>query len=225
MSRPSTQSLVLTARGYEVNQEAEDSDFSGDVTVDLVGKATISSGAVTNAKTATVANGRIKGRGTAGSGAPEDLTPAQLAAILGLPSAYAGLGIPVLYTTPEMDLTAAPGTTWNFNTPTLPAGLGWLLLAVRAHNTARDGTITTSATVKVGTNAAHDNLVSTGSPLNNGAVIKNAWSNVFGTPANAMGDASLGPIVVEMVTPATLNTATVFKTKFVFLMCPVNLAA
>lgn len=224
MSRGIQQSIVLTPRGYEVNQEAETGDFSGDVTVDVAGKVTIVNGAVTNAKMATVANGSIKGRATAGTGAPEDLTTAQFAGVVALPSAYAGLAVPVEYVTPEMDFAAAPGTTYAFNTPVLPAGMGWMLLVNRLHTTQRDGTVTSSAVVKIGTNVAHDNMLDQGvTPLGNNATTKNAWITPFGTLTNAMPD-GLGVLTVEIKTSAVLGTATTFKGRFVFLMCPVDLA-
>lgn len=55
----------------------------GDITVSNSGATfTIVNGVVTNAKLAPMGNGTIKGRATAGSGAPEDLTPAQIRSII-----------------------------------------------------------------------------------------------------------------------------------------------
>lgn len=53
----------------------------------VVGTAALADDAVTNAKLATMATARIKGRATAGTGAPEDLTAAQVKTILGTTSA------------------------------------------------------------------------------------------------------------------------------------------
>jgi hypothetical protein len=60
--------------------------ISGDVTVAASGAATIANDAVTNAKLANMATQTIKGRTTAGTGDPEDLTPAQAAAMFTLPT-------------------------------------------------------------------------------------------------------------------------------------------
>lgn len=57
-------------------------NHSGDVTSVGDGATTIAAGVVTNAKLASVATSTIKGRSTAGSGAPEDLTAAQVRTIL-----------------------------------------------------------------------------------------------------------------------------------------------
>ncbi|MFN3578710.1 MAG: hypothetical protein ACK4TJ_17270, partial [Tabrizicola sp.] len=57
-------------------------NHTGDVTSVGDGATTIAAGVVTNAKLAGMASGRIKGRTTAGTGDPEDLTPAQATALL-----------------------------------------------------------------------------------------------------------------------------------------------
>lgn len=55
----------------------------GDITVSSSGNTwTIDSGVVTNAKLATMATSRIKGRVTAGTGSPEDLTGTQATSLL-----------------------------------------------------------------------------------------------------------------------------------------------
>lgn len=59
-----------------------DGDY-GDVTVSGAGTVlTIDAGVVTNAKLADMATNRIKGRETAGTGVPEDLTMPQVTAML-----------------------------------------------------------------------------------------------------------------------------------------------
>jgi hypothetical protein len=62
--------------------------LTGDVTGSGTGSfaATIANDAVTNAKLANMATARIKGRTTAGTGDPEDLTGAQARGVLGLPA-------------------------------------------------------------------------------------------------------------------------------------------
>lgn len=57
-------------------------NHTGDVTSTGDGATTIAADAVTNAKLANVASGTIKGRATAGTGDPEDLTGAQATALL-----------------------------------------------------------------------------------------------------------------------------------------------
>lgn len=71
---------------------------TGDQTITLSGDATgsgsgpitvaITAGAVTNAKLADVSSGTIKGRSSSGTGAPEDLSPAQVRTMLGVGDTY-----------------------------------------------------------------------------------------------------------------------------------------
>lgn len=56
--------------------------FSSDVTANSTGTMTIANDAVTNAKAANMATRTMKGRTTAGTGDPEDLTMAQVVAML-----------------------------------------------------------------------------------------------------------------------------------------------
>jgi len=98
----------------------------------LVG-ATISNGSVTNAKLANMANSTIKGRTTAGTGSPEDMTAAQTAAIVqgdGLTADLCGFrGIPQNSQSAAYTLVAAdagkhiyhPSTDANARTFTIPA--------------------------------------------------------------------------------------------------------
>lgn len=73
----------------------------GDITVSGSGATwTIDAATVTNAKLATVGTGTIKGRATAGTGAPEDLTAAQVKTLLAITYADVGGAVP----------------TWNQNT-------------------------------------------------------------------------------------------------------------
>ena len=65
----------------------------GDVTVSASGATwAVDAGAITNAKLADMPSGRIKGRVTAGSGPPEDLTPAQFREAVQLPPVYLRIG-------------------------------------------------------------------------------------------------------------------------------------
>lgn len=57
-------------------------ELSGDVTTSGSNATTIANDAVSNAKLANMANATLKGRTTAGTGDPEDLTAAQAAAIV-----------------------------------------------------------------------------------------------------------------------------------------------
>ena len=63
--------------------------LTGDVTATAGANATtIANGVVTNAKLANMANSTIKGRVSLGTGVPEDMTPAQLKGLLGVPTIY-----------------------------------------------------------------------------------------------------------------------------------------
>lgn len=75
-------------------------NHSGDVTSTGDGATAIAAGAVTNAKLANVATGTIKGRTTAGSGTPEDLTAAQARTVMAVP-----------HLASPNSFTAAQGTT------------------------------------------------------------------------------------------------------------------
>lgn len=67
-------------------------NHSGDVTSVADGVTTIANDAVTNPKLANMAVSTIKGRATAGTGDPEDLTGAQVKTLLSLVKADVGLG-------------------------------------------------------------------------------------------------------------------------------------
>lgn len=88
------------------------SQLTGDVTAGPGSgsqAATIAAGVVTNAKLADMATARFKGRTTAGTGSPEDLTGAQATALL---SAFVGAG-----GTAAKGLVPAPGATAHPNSP------------------------------------------------------------------------------------------------------------
>jgi len=132
---------------------------------------------------------------------------------------------PTVFWTPEFNAVGAPGLTVTFNMPTWPVpGKAWMMMTNRWQTTARDGTVTTGPVVKVGNNVTHDNWIVAGTPLGVGAAVKNALNSPFGTPPLPMPDASLGPLVVELVTAAVLGTATELRGRFNFLMLLVDLA-
>lgn len=79
----------------------------GDITVSGSGTVwSIDAGAVSNAKLASVATATIKGRATAGTGAPEDLTPAQVKTLLAITYADIGGSMPL-----DPELSALAGLT------------------------------------------------------------------------------------------------------------------
>lgn len=123
-----------TADGHAATKKYVDDSISaasipdgdkGDLTVSGSGSTwTIDNGVVSNAKMASVATATIKGRASAGSGAPEDLTPAQVKTLLQI-----GYG----------DLTGAV-PTWNQNT----TGSAAKLTTARSISITGDATWSTS---------------------------------------------------------------------------------
>lgn len=91
--------------------------FSGDVsgTGTTAIAVTIGSGVVTNAKLATMATSTIKGRATAGTGAPEDLTAAQVKTILAITTTDVS-GFDTQVRTSRLDQMAAPTAAVSMNT-------------------------------------------------------------------------------------------------------------
>lgn len=103
--------------------------------------ATIAPGAVTNAKLASMATARFKGRTTAGSGDPEDLTPAQATALLDT--------FGIAGASPLKGLVPAPGTTVHGNARFLLGdGGGWVRPSGKTlnHNITATDQTTTSGT-------------------------------------------------------------------------------
>ena len=96
--------------------------LTGDVTAAQNDNAmTIAAGAVTNAKLADMANSTVKGRTTAGTGDPEDMTAAQTRAVIGISTpASALLNMGMAFTTGNVaDDAAASVALGNFNGGTM----------------------------------------------------------------------------------------------------------
>lgn len=92
------------------SQGIQRSALTGDVTASAGSNTTtIAADAVTNAKAANMANGTIKGRSTAGTGDPEDLTGTQATALL---DAFVQAGASA-----KKGLAPAPGATAHTNHP------------------------------------------------------------------------------------------------------------
>ena len=84
----------------------------GDITVSGSGTAwTIDAGSVTNAKLASVSTATIKGRATAGTGAPEDLSATQVKTLLALTKSDVGLGS--VDNTADSAKNVATAATWT----------------------------------------------------------------------------------------------------------------
>lgn len=87
-------------------------DASGSGTTAI--SVSIGSGVVTNAKLANVATGTIKGRATAGSGSPEDLTAAQVKTLLAIAPADVS-GFDAQVRTSRLDQMTAPAAAVSMN--------------------------------------------------------------------------------------------------------------
>lgn len=108
----------VKAQGYiAANQTITISgDVSGSGSTSIT--ATIGNGVVTNAKLADMANSTIKGRVTAGTGAPEDLTAAQVKTILAIvPADVSGFDTQVRLS--RLDQMAAPTASVSMNSQTI----------------------------------------------------------------------------------------------------------
>lgn len=91
-------------------------DVSGSGTTSIA--VTIGSGAVSNAKLANMANATIKGRASAGSGSPEDLSAAQVKAILAIAASDVS-GFDTQVRTNRLDQMAAPTAAISANSQRL----------------------------------------------------------------------------------------------------------
>lgn len=121
--------IVDDAAGESVTITAWESVYA---TADQL-RAAVADGSITNAKLADMATQTIKGRATAGTGAPEDLTAAQAATILqgdGLTATLVGFrGVPQNSNSADYTLVAAdagkhilhPSSDANARTFTIPA--------------------------------------------------------------------------------------------------------
>lgn len=95
-------------------------NHSGDVTSVGDGVQTIANNAVTNAKAADMAVSTIKGRATAGTGDPEDLSASQVRAILGVAQLA---GLPSRTVTTSGAVTPADAGYWLISTSATPITL------------------------------------------------------------------------------------------------------
>ncbi len=167
---------------------------------------------------------RTLGISAASAGAAGSLAAADFSILHSLTSGFGARPLLGVFSTPEMDFLAAPGTTYAFDMPTAPAGFAYLpLVTSRAWVSDRNGTITTGPVVKIGNNATHDNLYTGLSAVPITTILKNASVAHLGSPVQATPDGSLGPYVVELTSSAVAGTATVFKGRFLFFMALVTL--
>lgn len=112
-TRVATTAFVKAQNYLTANQSITLSgDLSGTGTTSVA--ATIATAAVTNAKLATVATGTLKGRSTAGTGAPEDLNATQVKTLLAIAPADVG-GFDTQVRTSRLDQLAAPTAAVSMN--------------------------------------------------------------------------------------------------------------
>ncbi len=137
---------VTNGSGAAGNPTVSRAALTGDVTASADSNATtIAAGVVTNAKLATVSTATIKGRTTAGTGAPEDLTAAQAKAVL----AIAASDVSGLAT------VATSGSAADLSTGTLPAGR---MPALTGDVTTSAGAVATTIANDAVTNAKAANM-------------------------------------------------------------------
>lgn len=112
----------------------------GDVTVSSSGATwTLDNDVVTNAKLANVATQTIKGRASASTGDPEDLTPAQARAVLGIgvQSVTSSATVTPTFADDIVDITAQAAALALAN-PTGTAVDGWgIVIRIKDNGTAR----------------------------------------------------------------------------------------
>ncbi len=160
----------------------------------------------------------------ASAGAAGSLAAADFSIIHSLTSGFGARPLLGVFSTPEMDFLAAPGTTYAFDMPTAPFGFGYLPCATsRAWVSDRNGTITTGPVVKIGNNGSHDNLYTGLAAVPITTTVKNSSVSHLAASTQATPDGSAGPYVVEITSSAVAGTATVFKGRFLFLMALVTL--
>lgn len=137
--------------------------LTGDVTASGNGSvaATIANDAITNAKSANMATQTIKGRTTAGTGDPEDLTATQATAILNSFVGDSGSGgTKGLAPAPAAGDAAAGKFLKADGTYAVPPGSGSTPIVVSGYNQTVTGTITGTDSVAVFTSPNIDNTSS-----------------------------------------------------------------
>lgn len=212
-----TASISGTHTGTSSGNNTGDQTISltGDVTGSGTGSfaATIGAGVVTNAKLATVATATFKGRTTAGTGAPEDLSVAQATALLNVMVGDAGSGgtkglVPAPASGDAAKFLRGDGT-WVANASGTVTTVSVVTANGFAGTVATDSTtpaitLTTSVT---GILQGNGTAISAASTTGSGAVVL-ATSPTLTTPV--LGVASATSInKVAITAPATSATLTI----------------